>query len=485
MSWNSLAGNQAVSGSNLLDAVNNGVFSVRPGQGIPNDARCLTRDQVNALISIQPISGNRLAKKNELISVPITNIGEPSVNSFMLCNNDNYIFISETDNHRVIRYPILGGKGVVIAGTGTAGSGAYQLNSPLGIDIINDYLIIADAQNNRVVYCSANGTPGSNLLTTIADYSGRTKPVPVHVSGQVFSATTGLSSYMVSTNIGSFGELYATSAGTTFTYIQDLNGGGLSEYVSSTNESIINSRRYIQFTDIDNWRHANKVNGNPWYWFRRNMNNALSDQSRVTVSASVTLRGILWMPFTVGTGIKKIAVIEDDNVLRILANQPAYAVERSMLLPAGITDVKGISATRYPTVDGNGYPRKPLFILAANRVYIWMNDVFRQILVGADPGAIPTAFYQYSDSVVSSSPVDCGNGWDTQVFNEVSVVILDASGNLLTSHPDYSFTLSSGEVMTVYNGQASYGYQYSSYDCGFSNSGPGYIVSAPIPEYGT
>ena len=67
MSWSSLASNRAVNGVNLQDAVNTGVFLKMDGQTIPNTTKCLTRDQVSALVSIQPLSGNRLVKKSELV----------------------------------------------------------------------------------------------------------------------------------------------------------------------------------------------------------------------------------------------------------------------------------------------------------------------------------------------------------------------------------------------------------------------------------
>lgn len=483
MSWYNLAGHQAVSGNNLTDAINNGVFSVKAGQGIPNNSRCLTRDQVNALISIQTISGNKLAIKSDLVSLPYDGIGEPSTSCFMMCNNDSYIFISEPDKHRVVRYPINGGKGVIIAGTGIAGGGSYQLNYPLGLDIVNNYLMIADAQNRRVVYCSAVGTPGANLLTTIADYTGRTKQIPVHISGQVLSAATGITSYMVSANIGSYDELYATSSGTTYNYLQNLNTGTLSEYISATNDSIPNSRRYVQFTDIDNWRHANKANGNYWYWTRRNLSNSLIEQSRVSSVTGATLRGILWMPFNVGTGIKKVAVIEDDTLLRILTNtSTGYSGEMYKDLPAGVVNVKAISAQRYPTVDTYGSPRRPLYILADNKVFIWMNDAFRQILVGADTSSLPTVFYQVYSGSESTNTVDCGYGWDSQVVNGFYIYIVDSSGNYLSSHPDYTFQLSNGASITVPNGQINGSYSYVSYECGYSFPDP-VISDAPIPSY--
>lgn len=484
MSWNSLAGNQTVSGGNLIDAVNNGIFSVKQGQSIPNDAKCLTKDQINALISIEPLSGNKLAKKSELVAVLYNDIGEPSVNAFMVCNNDNYLFISEPDKHRVIRYPIGGGKGVIIAGTGIAGSGSYQLNSPLGIDIFNNYLMIADAQNKRVVYCNAAGTPGANLLTSIADYTGRIKQIPVHISGQVLSASTGIKSYLVSTNVGAYSELFSVSTGPTYSYLQDMGNGTLTEYISSNNESVPNSRRYIQFTDIDNWKHVNKVNGNYWYFFNRNISNVLTSQNRVSSSSGVNLRGILWMPFNVGTGTKRIAVIEDSNMLRILPNNTTgYWTEIVSTLPSDMNDVKGMSAVKYPTVDTSGNPRRPIYILAGNSVYSWMNDVYKKIPIGVDHIPVPTVFYQHSINFVSNEQVDCGNGWDNKVDNEVTISIVDASGNLVYSHPDYIFNMSDNGTMSISNGQAFNGYRYSSYDCGYSYADPE-VTYAPIPQYG-
>lgn len=73
-SWASLASNQLVNGSNLQNAVSNGVFTLKSEQYISKTTGIITRSEANTLLNIVPItSDNRGVKKSELVAAS-TNI---------------------------------------------------------------------------------------------------------------------------------------------------------------------------------------------------------------------------------------------------------------------------------------------------------------------------------------------------------------------------------------------------------------------------
>jgi len=69
MSWASLQANQPVSYDNLRDAVNTGVFMIRPGQTIPAGNRCLKCSEAGTYTMTQNVAGgNKLVLKSQLIA---------------------------------------------------------------------------------------------------------------------------------------------------------------------------------------------------------------------------------------------------------------------------------------------------------------------------------------------------------------------------------------------------------------------------------
>lgn len=74
-SWASLASNQVVNGSNLQDAVDNGIFTLRPGKTITKTDQTLSVAEVQLLINCKPINlaADRQVRKADLIPLyPIT-----------------------------------------------------------------------------------------------------------------------------------------------------------------------------------------------------------------------------------------------------------------------------------------------------------------------------------------------------------------------------------------------------------------------------
>ena len=103
-----------------------------------------------------------------------------------------YLYVVDQPNHRVLRFPpnsTSGTNGIVVAGTGTAGTGPSQLNQPCGVFVdSNQTMFIADTFNNRIqrwtvgassgVTVAGNGTAGTTDAvfnrprSVVADNSG-------------------------------------------------------------------------------------------------------------------------------------------------------------------------------------------------------------------------------------------------------------------------------------------------------------------------
>lgn len=67
-SWASLASNQLVNGSNLQDAVNNSIFTLKSGQTITKTDKIVLRSEANTWLNIEAITNdNRGVKKFELV----------------------------------------------------------------------------------------------------------------------------------------------------------------------------------------------------------------------------------------------------------------------------------------------------------------------------------------------------------------------------------------------------------------------------------
>ena len=77
-----------------------------------------------------------------------------AVSQGMFVDTDGYFYVSDQLNHRVLRFPpdsTSGTSSVMVAGTGTAGAAASQLNNPYRIFVDSDKSIyIADQSNNRI-----------------------------------------------------------------------------------------------------------------------------------------------------------------------------------------------------------------------------------------------------------------------------------------------------------------------------------------------
>jgi sugar lactone lactonase YvrE len=80
-------------------------------------------------------------------------------------DTDGNLYIADSNNHRIQRIAAVDGAVTTVAGTGTAGSGTNQLNSPNGVAVDADgNLYIADTSNFRIQRVAAV----DGAVTTVA-----------------------------------------------------------------------------------------------------------------------------------------------------------------------------------------------------------------------------------------------------------------------------------------------------------------------------
>ena len=113
-------------------------------------------------------------RTNPTVAAGITGTsGGPSSNItigscfYIFVDKNDSLYVSDTYNHRVLRFPSnssSGTIGVVIAGNGTGGSSANQFNRPNGIFLTdNGTLYIADIYNNRIQMWRPGASSGERV----------------------------------------------------------------------------------------------------------------------------------------------------------------------------------------------------------------------------------------------------------------------------------------------------------------------------------
>lgn len=78
--------------------------------------------------------------------------------SGLVIDSLNNIYVSDSGNHRIMKWSVDATIGQRVIGTGIVGNSNETLNTPMGIflDEINNYLYIADSNNHRIQRCSTN-----------------------------------------------------------------------------------------------------------------------------------------------------------------------------------------------------------------------------------------------------------------------------------------------------------------------------------------
>ena len=88
----------------------------------------------------------------------------------MYVDDDQNVYVTDTINHRIVKWKSGATSGQVVAGGNQQGSGAHQLYDPSDviIDKERDSLIICDRSNKRVIrWPCQNGTSGEIIISNI------------------------------------------------------------------------------------------------------------------------------------------------------------------------------------------------------------------------------------------------------------------------------------------------------------------------------
>jgi DNA-binding beta-propeller fold protein YncE len=98
--------------------------------------------------------------------------------------SDHTAWIADTKNNRLKVYDTATAKPTLLTTYGGKGSGVGQFNSPQGVavDPVTGQILVADANNNRIVELSA--TPGAGTITWLRSRKGFTKPAAVARDGE-------------------------------------------------------------------------------------------------------------------------------------------------------------------------------------------------------------------------------------------------------------------------------------------------------------
>jgi DNA-binding beta-propeller fold protein YncE len=107
--------------------------------------------------------------------------------------SDHTAWIADTKNNRLKVYDTSTAKPTLLGTYGTKGSGVGQFNSPqdVAIDPVTGRILVADANNNRIVELEA--TSGAGTVTWLRSRKGFTKPAAVarDAAGRTFVADSG------------------------------------------------------------------------------------------------------------------------------------------------------------------------------------------------------------------------------------------------------------------------------------------------------
>ena len=116
----------------------------------------------------------------QLASPMVLPICSPCYSLFVDLSNN--LYCSQQNQHQVVGTSLIHPSGTltIVAGTGTAGSDAYMLNSPAGIFVTSQLdLYVADYGNSRIQFFRS----GQSNATTVAVSIGLSRPTGVTVDG--------------------------------------------------------------------------------------------------------------------------------------------------------------------------------------------------------------------------------------------------------------------------------------------------------------
>lgn len=109
------------------------------------------------------------------ISVSGNALNQISTNArFSYVDLNENIYISDTTNHRVVRWANGASTGVIVAGNGSFGASLGQVRSPFGLSVdSNSNVFVVENQNHRVTMW----TPGATAGVIVAGGNGQGKGI--------------------------------------------------------------------------------------------------------------------------------------------------------------------------------------------------------------------------------------------------------------------------------------------------------------------
>jgi hypothetical protein len=84
----------------------------------------------------------------------------------------SYLYVADSQNHRIQQCPTTGGACTTVAGVGAAGFELNQLNTPTAVAITSTVMYITDAYNQRVLRCNFDGIAPASDCHVFAGVTG-------------------------------------------------------------------------------------------------------------------------------------------------------------------------------------------------------------------------------------------------------------------------------------------------------------------------
>ena len=142
-------------------------FSASYGIFLDNYGYLYVSDATNSRILRFPPGSTSGASSVVVAGTGTAGAGPPQLNTpyRIFVGDDQTIYIADTGNHRIQRWAYGACSGVTVAGTGTAGAADSQLSYPVSVTIDrNQYMYIADSYNNRIQRWAPGACSGQCLV---------------------------------------------------------------------------------------------------------------------------------------------------------------------------------------------------------------------------------------------------------------------------------------------------------------------------------
>ncbi|CAF0855754.1 unnamed protein product [Adineta ricciae] len=286
--------------------VTNDVFTIGSGNGsaLTEFTRPCDVFIIDAALYINDAHNSRVKRTSLNGSNPtivLNYTGALNSPTFLYVDKNNGIYLSNTNGHTIVYFPVNSSYSSVVAGTGMPGANTYQLCSPYGFFVTdNGTLYIADSSNHRILkwlsgassgtVVAGNGTAGATLSQLfvptdvivddneqiyICEYGNSriTRWKPNSPFGECIAACTGTSGiaatqlyYPISLAFDRCGSIYVSDSGNNRTQKFQITPHNISfnqpkfstcttwksHATTSLNQSHVGTTAYSLFIDTNN-----------------------------------------------------------------------------------------------------------------------------------------------------------------------------------------------------------------------------------------